>query len=174
MFYYITPQLNCWHDTAIGIALLYVTMLIMTFLPSWRHHRLNFLTLWVHVCKEKAMLSYTGHTGYEIAIVLLDVITAFCAVREFSTSQAASLHSHSRNSQQRLWNNGRNKSSFIRSCFCVQGYFFFLADIHQYVYIVPVPLLTLWLFGVYKLGVMKVSAQTSQVQGVTNWGFGMQ
>jgi len=54
--------LLAWHCHCNSPALCYhVCDYLMTFLPSWGHRHLNFWTLsklWVHVCTEKAMLSY--------------------------------------------------------------------------------------------------------------------
>ena len=43
------------------------------------------------MCTEKAMLSYTGHTGYKMTSLAVDAsqLLLFVSVREFSTSQIA-------------------------------------------------------------------------------------
>ena len=66
-------------------------VIVITFCQVEGIIALTLSKLWVHVCTEKAMLSYTGHTGYEMTSLAVDAsqLLLFPPVREFSTSQIA-------------------------------------------------------------------------------------
>ena len=134
-------------------------VIVMTFCQVEGIIALTLSKLWVHVCTEKAMLSYTGHTGYEMTSLAVDAsqLLLFPPVREFSTSQIAFQVTPLTAGTTSKTLYGITEHFIHEVLLLHPRIFLFLADIHLYVYIAPVP--PLIVIGIYKLDETLVCTQ---------------